>query len=262
MKNIRLFGAILAMALIVGFTSCTSNDDEHSEFVLTLNATQIPYGTDNGWTETYNAEAQLSSQNMWFSHGAIVGDGWKSWSGFVPSRVSTDPDLSISDYLEYQFEVMSQGGISGKGTPYLVGYWNSSESESVAIADASCSMSFGSATNKSLFKPQSMMVNNSVYTYYTMLNGNDYCKKFADGDWLVLKIYGIREGGEKIGPVEYYLADYRNGKSEIIKDWTFVSLDELGEVQYLLFQMDSSDKGKWGINTPTYFCMDRLKIQL
>lgn len=262
MKKTKFFYLFVIALFANVLTSCNSNKEEYNEFVLTLNQTEIAYGSNNVWTQVYNNDTNIVSQGMWFSHSATIGEGWSMWAGFVASRNSDNSDHSNDNFLSYQWSVMSQGGVSGKGTPYMVASWNTSEKAVSTISDASCAVCVGDPKNPTTFKPQSMQVNNNSYVYYTLLNGNAFSAKFKDGDWFKLNVYGVRPGGEVVGPVEFYLADYRNGKSEIIKDWTFVNLDTLGEVQYIYFTMQSSDSGQWGMNTPAYFCLDRLKIQL
>ena len=63
-----------------------------------------------------------------------------------------------------------------------------------------------------------------------------------------------------MGNIDFYLADYRNGKTDILKEWMRIDLGSLREANYLVFSMDSSDKGDWGINTPTYFCADAISL--
>ena len=41
-----------------------------------------------------------------------------------------------------------------------------------------------------------------------------------------------------------------------------MDLTPLGVVSYIDFVMDTSDKGAYGMNTPTYFCIDNMKAEL
>ena len=40
--------------------------------------------------------------------------------------------------------------------------------------------------------------------------------------------------------------------------WTYVDLTELGQVDALSFTMSGSRTGQYGLNTPSYFCIDNL----
>ncbi len=46
----------------------------------------------------------------------------------------------------------------------------------------------------------------------------------------------------------------------ILEGWQRIDLTSLGMVSSLSFSMDSSDKGDFGINTPTYFALDDLTV--
>jgi len=105
-------------------------------------------------------------------------------------------------------------------------------------------------------------INNNTYAYQSMLNGDAYAKKFTshDTDWFKLSTIGYLEGNIT-DTVDFYLADFRFADSSnayIIKSWTWLDLTALGNVDSLVFQMSSSDNGTYGMNTPSYFCMDNF----
>lgn len=76
---------------------------------------------------------------------------------------------------------------------------------------------------------------------------------FTDGDWMKISIYGYDANMSEIGTVEFYLADYRDGKTDIVKDWQYVSFEAFtGDVKFLNFEITSSDNGEWGMNTPSF----------
>lgn len=111
-------------------------------------------------------------------------------------------------------------------------------------------------------------VTNSTYAYNSMRNGDFVGKKFggidgSDPDWYKLTIYGYHQGVLKPDSVEFYLADFRSpdpADDYIVNTWEWVNLLPLGVVDSLEFHLSSSDIGQWGINTPTYFCMDNFAI--
>ena len=263
MKIIRYISLIIAVAILSMASSCNKNSEDYSETTLTLNATAIDYNSNGVWSNTFVPETNLTSQGIFFSHSG-QSTPYELWSGFAPSRNSDTTDHTSDSWTDHQWSVMSGGGMSGAGTPFLVGYWNTSEAADVKIDEASCVISYGTDTPRKAFSPISLFLNNSTWSYYAMKNGTNFNKKFSTGDYCKLLIYGYNNG-VKVGPVEAYLADYRSSNPEdwkILSDWTFVNLDILGEVQYLYFQMESTDSGKWGMNNPSYFCIDRLKIKM
>jgi len=109
---------------------------------------------------------------------------------------------------------------------------------------------------------------NSSYTALSMLEGDMFAKAFggADGsdpDYFKLLVWGMVKG-EATDSVEFYLADYRFDDEEedyIIKTWQWVDLSTLGKVDSLMFGLESSDTGDWGMNTPAYFCLDNLMVR-
>ena len=84
----------------------------------------------------------------------------------------------------------------------------------------------------------------------------------SDPDYFKLLVWGMAKG-EATDSVEFYLADYRfdnAAEDYIIKTWQWVDLGSLGKVDSLMFGLESSDNGDWGMNTPAYFCLDNLMV--
>lgn len=109
---------------------------------------------------------------------------------------------------------------------------------------------------------------NTTYAALSMENGDQFGKKFGgengnDPDWFKLSIKKYLDGELSNNEVEFYLADFRfveNEQDYIIKNWTWVDLTTLGEVDSLVFTLSSSDVASWGgMNTPAYFAIDNLK---
>jgi hypothetical protein len=46
--------------------------------------------------------------------------------------------------------------------------------------------------------------------------------------------------------------------TDIVTEWTYVDLSMLGEIDELSFAMTGSRTGAYGLNTPSYFCIDNL----
>lgn len=122
----------------------------------------------------------------------------------------------------------------------------------------------GTSKNKPV---NGMYVTNSTYAALSMREGDTFAKKFGgvsgnDPDFFVLIIKGYVNGVATSDSVNFYLADFRfldNSKDYIVNDWRFVDLTPLGAVDSLVFDLASSDAGAFGINTPTYFCIDDIR---
>ena len=123
-------------------------------------------------------------------------------------------------------------------------------------------------TDSSQHELSGFYVTNSTYAALSIENGDSFAKKFGgatgdDPDWFKLSVWGMKSDSSITDTVEFYLADYRfadNTKDYIVKDWRWVDLSSLGTVKELKFSLMSSDVGDYGMNTPSYFCMDNLTI--
>ena len=172
---------------------------------------------------------------------------WDFWDGFAYSN-RTDPNLGG---LEAQYNAIpgsGQGGSANYGVVFVG--WDTLPTLTLATPQVL----------------SGLYVTNDCYAYYDMLLGSAFSKRFGgptgnDADWFKLTITGLDAAGQTTGTVDFYLADFRfddNALDCVLDSWAFVNLSSLGEVKTLQFQLDSSDKGPLGLNTPTYFCMDTL----
>lgn len=206
-----------------------------------------------------------SDQSGGFHSGSVFfpndyNPDFGSWSKWAYSNMGND---SVQSWMN-QYSVISGYGFDTTGTNQIYGVsyvpidWMTSETTPVPLY-------IDDTSSKTV---QGFFINNSTYTALTMENGNDFAKKFGgedgnDPDWLKLEIWGYLNGMET-DTIDYYLADFRfenNTKDYIIKTWQWVDISEIGKIDSLYFNMTSSDVGMYGINTPTYFCMDNLYIK-
>ena len=171
-------------------------------------------------------------------------DSWGVWSGFAYSKMT---DTVTTGWIN-QYSVMAGAGADG------------SEKFALAYAYSPVGIKLEEADTVDGF-----YVTNSTYAYLSMRDGDAYAKKFGgdsgdDADWFKLTVKGWN-GGTQTNSVDFYLADYRfsdNTQDYILKDWKFVDLSSLGLIDSLSFELSSSDTGAYGMNTPSYFCMDNI----
>ncbi|MFP8877643.1 MAG: DUF4465 domain-containing protein, partial [Myxococcota bacterium] len=115
---------------------------------------------------------------------------------------------------------------------------------------------------------QGAHVTNTTYAALSMRDGDPFAKAFGgvggtDPDFLRLRILGYDSSGNPTGSVDFYLADFRfadSAQDYIVNDWRFVDLSSLGGVQSLRFEVEGSDVGSFGLNTPGYFALDNLQL--
>jgi hypothetical protein len=217
----------------------------HAQTVSTFESLALP--ADTFWNGS-DTSGGFTDGNAFFAND--YNTQWSSWSGFAYS--------SKTDTVTAGFANM-YSCIAGKG-------YNGSATYGVAYVSSFGNSNYiGLRNGAKAHQVSGFYINNSTYAYLSMLNGDAYAKKFGgasgnDPDWFRLKITGYLNGA-MTDTVEFYLADFRftdNSKDYIIKEWKWVDLTSLGNVDSLVFAMSSSDVGKYGMNTPAYFCIDDL----
>jgi hypothetical protein len=109
---------------------------------------------------------------------------------------------------------------------------------------------------------ESIKVTNSTYAYWAIKTGDDgfgTCRAYKEGDWFKVTFTGYDVNGNKTGEIDHYLADFRGGKSYISTSWEEVSLIGLGDkVSTVEISIDGTDVGEYGLNTPTYCCINNI----
>lgn len=232
MKKINLFCAVITL-LAAAMSSCDNGQSADDVQISDFEDVTLNDGILNNTTFVSGGIQYLNSFDATYQY----------WEGFA---ASSRTDVTTATY-ENQYSPIT--GEAYKGTRFGVLY-----------------QGLSAATLRSLEHPsvqfESLYITNGTYPYLTMLNGNDYSKKFAEGDWFKLSITGLDADSIATGTVEVYLADFRDGKSEIINTWRMVDLSSIGACRSLSFSFDSTDKGEWGINTPTYAIIDNVSYSV
>lgn len=173
-------------------------------------------------------------------------EAYSSWCGFGVSRTTG------TDYTGWgtpsEFNSCTGGGMESR--QFAVGYF----SEYNFLVDDQAPAIYATKA----FRPKYVHINNSAQAYLSMLNGDEFSKKFTDEDFLLLTITGLTAEEEETGHVDFYLA--KDGK--IVNEWTRVDLTPLGVVDHIRFTMKSSDTSYGFMNTPAYFCLDNMDAEL
>ena len=171
---------------------------------------------------------------------------WGSWIGWV---YSTTNDTETAGFGN---QYSSFAGGAGEGEVYAVTY-----------APSFLKLPAGYRA------PLSLLVSNTTYAGLSMKEGDAFARKFGVGDSFLLRMEGWTESGAPLGAVEVYLADFRGpeGEGTILEDWLEVDLSPLtgwaeGGVAEIRFSLESTDRGAFGMNTPSYLAIDRLVLGL
>jgi hypothetical protein len=163
-----------------------------------------------------------------------------------------------------QYSAYAGGGYGGEGN-YGVGF-----THGVTLPGVNIDPDDTRITLPAGLEPVSMDVTNTTYAAQSMLHGDVFAKRFggptgSDPDYFRLRVLGYDAAGELAGSVEFYLADYRfadNQNDYLVSDWQLVDLASLRgrDVRSLSFNLESSDTGFFGVNTPAYFALDNLLL--
>jgi hypothetical protein len=174
-----------------------------------------------------------------------------SWSGWSYSNTT---DTTTAGY-ENQYSTITGGGFAGD---IPGGNFGTSSLYGPSVIDF---------TLDKAHSAEGFFVTNSTYSALSMEQGDWAAKKFGgidgtDPDYFKLLVWG-RTNNASTDTLDFYLADFRFDEPEkdyIIETWQWVDLSSLGKVDSLIFGLESSDVGEWGMNTPAYFCLDDLYI--
>lgn len=260
MKKVTFFLAAFFYAATINAESETITLD------LTKSTTPLVFNASNGsWTGTYDDDAEsIDSQVFSFVHASIAD--WNTWWGFTASNHADN--ARPANTLTQQWSNMAKGGIvldeNGEvkldkfgapvvsaEVPYLVAYYG------FMMGERPVDMAF---TDGKSYEVKSVYVNLNSYPYYSMEYGDSFARAFTNGDKFTLTIHGVSPD-ETEKRVDVDLASYSNGNLTINRGWKYVDLSPLGVVNELYFTLSSTDSGDYGMNTPAYFCLDKLCVK-
>lgn len=233
MKTSKLILSFAILAIL--FASCTPEVDLKTTVVdfenVTLDSDSIWNGSDKS--------SHFTSGNSMFQN--TYNSSWMSWTGFA---CSAKKDTKTIGYTNQYSTIAGSGALNSK---------------KFALAYGDASFTCKPDVNGN-FSINSLMLTNSTYAYMDMQNGTlGFSKKFTTDDWFKVIFKGFLNKATT-GSVEYYLADFRNGKSFMANTWNRVDLSALGKVDSVAISFSSTDNGSFGMNTPAYVCIDNIEF--
>ncbi|MFQ3326007.1 MAG: hypothetical protein ACJASM_001564 [Salibacteraceae bacterium] len=231
----RIIGSFLTLGLICAISIAKGQTVSNFENVLT--------GGDSTWNGSDLSNGVVNGAGFFLND---YNPRWGSWSGFSISK-TTD---TVTGGWANQYSSISGNGANNSAA-YAVSYSNSTVMFTHSVGGDSI---------------KGLSINNSTYAYRNMQTGDAFTKKFGgttgnDPDFLTVTFFGYDADFVMTDSVVFYLADFRdanNANDYLVKDWTWVDLSSLGRIRYLDMEFNSSDVGQFGINTPTYACIDSL----
>jgi hypothetical protein len=175
-----------------------------------------------------------------------------AWSGWA---ISSMTDTTTPGYTN-QYSAITGSGAGGSRT-YAVAYTFGPTADPFHPAESFIDLAPGTT-------PVSVQVTNTTYDYFSMLDGDQFAKKFGPGDFLLLDVRGYTgpEGtGTLVGTVDFYLANFLGSNSYIVHTWQTLDLSSLAGAGSLQFGLSSTDNDPtFGMNTPAYFAIDNLVL--
>lgn len=175
----------------------------------------------------------------------------KYWCGFAISKLKIEAQ---SDSSKYQFYVWGSGG-DEKSLNFAVFY-----------EDIFGDNNFITFNDGKSHRIGNIAITNNAYTYYVMRVGakNPFARQYTTpNDFLKIRITGYDENGGVVKESDFFLANYtfsEKDKNFSLNKWSNCDLSSFGKISKLGFKFQSFDTGANGINTPTYFCLDNIRI--
>lgn len=236
MKTHTLFITLLLACICGEKINAQTDSSTIEEVVLALDTFDNGAGGSTGFQSGDAYYATIYDT----SFGGFWSGGWAA---------SNKTDSATSGYMNL-YSAKTAGGVHGSSN-YAIGTQNSV----IRLT--------GSALGDSLL---GIYVTNTTYAHNSMRDGDMFAKKFGgasgnDPDWFLLTIKKYYQGVLSNDSVYFYLADYRfnnNANDYILKSWQWINLTSLGRADSLVFSLNSSDVGGFGMNTPAYFAIDNL----
>ena len=259
--------------MAVFFTACSEDHDveETKFFVLTFeDADYISYpSVANYWSNLidnpqYGGPLLNGDDYYWFDLGntnlqssGFSGE-YKYASGGHAVSNYVDTDLTHGDY-NHQLAVPIKDSKTGFG-----GH-NGSKNFCVHYGAVANVTDLGNTNLPSLLFNSGithvidhMYVAPTTYLLNVEENGNEYASALGQDGWLKIVAYGLSEDLiHQTGKCEFYL--YKDGQA--VKNWTKWDLSSLGRVHAVAFNMEGSDVGAYGLNTPAYFAYDDVTVR-
>ena len=239
MRSILLF--LLACPLLALSQSITSDFEN-------IQVNPNSYIKDAG-PDRYFEDAYVRLPNEYTDAGSF-----DFWNGWVVSNVK---------------DTITEGFVN-EGASYAGEGVNGSDNYAVSYVPSPTRIHLTEEARSKAARFESLYISNNTYAALSMKNGDAFAKKFGgvsgdDPDFFMLTISAWLDGEIKPVALDIFLADYRfedNSEDYILKDWQWVDLTSLGQADSLEFSLSSSDNGSFGMNTPAYFCIDNVTVQM
>jgi hypothetical protein len=214
-----------------------------------------------------------AQQTISFENVALSPQGVNNGSDL--SGGFTSGDLFFRNYYDPQFFSWEGFSASNKVDSVTAGFSNQYSCYAGSASEGSkfgMAYIFGPAYFRNINPAQpkrltSLKFTNSTYAALSMKNGDAFSKKFGgasgnDPDFFKIRVFN-HFGGQITDSAEIFLADFRssdNTQDYIVKSWRLANFSFNNPFDSISFKLQSTDNGQFGMNTPSYFCLDEIVI--
>lgn len=265
-KLSKFFLYALTLCMIT-FSACTDDElvdpvEESTVYVSDFEGLSFPEGDDVYYGQDKVGENLGENDYGYTQYQTLFTSGQVNYTA-----IYNEKDADDNYYSGVTYSRLTDNSLEGlAGRDVAMPGQGAEDSEVYGIYHGSTTFTFKYEEGAI---PQSIQLTNNAYTYSSMLEGDDYAKKFGgvngtDPDFFRVVISGLDEYDMPTASVIFYLADFRsadNSEDYIVDSWEEVDLTALGTVQKITFSFESSDEGEWGMNTPAYFAFDNLTTE-
>lgn len=227
------------------YTSLLSLSIGYQALAQTVGFENVLQGGNNVYNGSDNAGG-FSSGPLYFRNSYESQFG--SWSGFgVSAQTDTSNGTFSNQYSCFAGEAKS-------GSAFAIAYYFGR-------------VFFRNPNPGTPLKLSSLSYTNSTWAAKVIRNGDAFSKKFGgqsgnDPDYFALKVFN-HYNGQVTDTAILYLADYRftdNAQDYIVKAWKEATFNFSQPFDSIGFELESTDVGAFGMNTPAYFCLDDIVV--
>lgn len=195
---------------------------------------------------SFTTEGTTFNNTYTFFSGPF-GD-FESWSGWALSNLH---DTATGGFGN-QYSVYDLAAPTGSTNAFAMADGYSPNESYIALPDGAT--------------PVSIDLANATYAALSYINGDSFTGRPAgEGDYFRLLITGFSDfdpatgtGTAVAAPVDFYLADYQNGRRFVLETWATVDLSSMAGAKYLGLEFQTTLTNAFGIALPTYVAADNL----
>lgn len=242
MKALRLFVCLLCAGMLVA--SCNEDENEKKEETATVTFEGMYWDAliDNAQYGGPLLYGSTASAYRWIDDETQLTGGmtnaWGGQSGY------SEGGIAISNYVSSDFE-------NHKDFTHQLEAPTSVGGKNFAMVFCNAELKF---LDDKAHIIRSMQICPSTYLIGIARYGGDYARALTGkDDFLTLHIKANNGAAMQVELV---------AEGKISETWRTIDLSSLGAVKSISFSMTGSDMADWGLNTPTYFAMDNIVVEL